>query len=102
MTENELLDDAAVTPSGYVVNDVYPSNPPLPTPMPSALLPLQTMRTIGENLTDANVTWAWYSGGWYVSDRCSDTTVRLCLCLCLRLFPFLHAHVSREELCSRE
>ena len=92
MTENELLDDAAVTPSGYVVNDVYPSNPPLPTPMPSALLPLQTMRTIGENLTDANVTWAWYSGGWYGAAHGELVSVSVSV----SVFLFLYAHTLQS------
>jgi Phosphoesterase family len=25
---------------------------------------LQTYDTIGERLSEANISWAWYSGGW--------------------------------------
>ena len=39
-----------------------------PTPNPqgafSQILPLQTAPTIGDRLTDAGDSWAWYSGGW--------------------------------------
>ena len=39
-----------------------------PTPNPqgafSQILPLQTAPTIGDRLTNAGDSWAWYSGGW--------------------------------------
>lgn len=40
-----------------------PSTPTSNTPV-SARLPLQTYDTIGDRLSAANITWAWYSGGW--------------------------------------
>ena len=30
----------------------------------AARLPLQTYDTIGDRLSDAHISWAWYSGGW--------------------------------------
>jgi phospholipase C len=40
-------------------------NAPHPaTAAANALVPNQTMPTIGDRLNDASVNWAWYSGGW--------------------------------------
>ena len=27
-------------------------------------LPLQEMKTIGDELSDKGISWAWYGGGW--------------------------------------
>jgi phospholipase C len=51
-----------VTPDGYAVNTLQPPNPPHKENDPT--LPLQDMRTIGDELTDKGVKWAWYAGGW--------------------------------------
>ncbi|HMK39948.1 MAG TPA: alkaline phosphatase family protein [Methyloceanibacter sp.] len=53
-----------VTPDGYAVNTLEPFDPPQRKGGPR--LPLQTMKTIGDELNDAKpkVTWAWYAGGW--------------------------------------
>ena len=60
-----LVTDGAVTPDGYVVNTSFTVNTPHPaTAAASALVPNQTMPTIGDRLNGANVSWAWYSGGW--------------------------------------
>ena len=40
-----------------------PTTPTSNTPI-AARLPLQTYDTIGDRLSDANISWAWYSGGW--------------------------------------
>ena len=54
-----------VTPDGYVVNTSYSVNSPHPSDAaPDTLVPEQTAPTIGDRLSDAGVTWAWYSGGW--------------------------------------
>lgn len=61
----KLLKDGAVTPDGYVVNTSFSVNAPHPaTANPAALVPNQTMPTIGDRLSEKNVSWAWYSGGW--------------------------------------
>lgn len=59
------LQDGPVTPDGYVVNTAYSVNTPHPAmAKPETLLPNQTMPTIGDRLSAANVDWAWYAGGW--------------------------------------
>jgi phospholipase C len=59
------LKDGPLTPDGYVVNTAYSVNTPHPmTAVPETLVPNQTMPTIGDRLTAANVDWAWYAGGW--------------------------------------
>lgn len=61
----ELVQDGAVTPDGYAVNTIYSAQTPHPEAAPArALLPAQTMPTIGDRLSDARVSWAWYAGGW--------------------------------------
>jgi acid phosphatase len=60
-----LVKDGAVTPEGYVVNTVQPVTGPKSTgPGAPPLIPLQDMTTIGDRLSEAGVSWAWYSGGW--------------------------------------
>jgi phospholipase C len=61
-----MIKDGAVTPDGFVVNTIDPiSTPHDPSITDSRqFLPLQTMTTIGRRLTDAGVSWAWYSGGF--------------------------------------
>ncbi len=58
--------DGFVTPDGHVVNDVdpfyRPHNPKIPA---DHRMPPQTMPNIGEEMTDAGVSWAWYADGWY-------------------------------------
>ncbi len=57
-----LVKDGVVTPDGYVVNTAYsPADPRSPK---GPYMPLQTLPTIGDRLSERGVTWAWYSGGW--------------------------------------
>ena len=64
-SSGNLLKDGAVTPDGYVVNTSFSVNTPHPaTAIPSTLVPNQTLPTIGDRLSDKQVSWAWYSGGW--------------------------------------
>ncbi len=61
------LKDGALTvaPENFAVNTIFSVNPPFPAGIsPSRQLPNQTMPTIGDELTAADVSWAWYSGGW--------------------------------------
>jgi len=61
----KMIKDGAVTPDYYVVNTSYTVNTPHPsTASATALVPNQTMPTIGDRLSAKGVTWAWYSGGW--------------------------------------
>ncbi len=60
-----LTTDGQVTPDGYVVNTSFAVNGPYPAGIPkSELVPPQTYDTIGDRLTEASVSWAWYAGGW--------------------------------------
>jgi phospholipase C len=59
------LQDNNLTDDGYVVNTSFTINTPHPADAKSeTLIPNQTAPTIGDRLSDAGVTWAWYSGGW--------------------------------------
>ena len=60
-----LVKDGPVTSDGYVVNTTYSVNQPHPAEAdPRALLPGQTMPTIGDRLDERGISWAWYAGGW--------------------------------------
>lgn len=61
----KVTKDGAVTPDGYVVNTSQSVNTPHASGTPAnQLVPNQTMPTIGDELSTANVSWAWYAGGW--------------------------------------
>lgn len=61
----KLLKDGAVTPDGYGVNTMEPvGGPHNPKIKKALLLPVQTMPTIGDRLSEKAISWAWYSGGW--------------------------------------
>jgi phospholipase C len=63
--DGKLIRDGAVTADGYAVNTIDPLSTPHDPNVPDRLrLPPQTMPTIGRRLTDAGVSWAWYSGGY--------------------------------------
>ncbi|MDB4916970.1 MAG: acid phosphatase [Gemmatimonadetes bacterium] len=60
-----LINDAPVTPDGFAVNTMYSVNNPHPkTTPPANLVPSQTNPTIGDRLSEKNISWAWYAGGW--------------------------------------
>jgi phospholipase C len=57
--------DGFVTADGFAVNTSFTVNQPHPATVPAnQLVPNQTMPTIGDRLSDAGISWAWYSGGW--------------------------------------
>lgn len=64
--KGNMTKDGFVTPRGcYVVNTAFSVNQPHPAGIASEqLVPSQTHPTIGDRLSDANLDWAWYSGGW--------------------------------------
>jgi len=62
---NPDADEEPVTPDGYAVNTIYSVSQPHPSyANVSHLLPLQNHTTIGDLLTEANISWKWYSGGY--------------------------------------
>jgi phospholipase C len=64
-SDGTVIKDGAVTPDGYAINTLFTVNNPHPATTPAAnLVPNQTFPTIGDRLSDARVSWAWYSGGW--------------------------------------
>jgi phospholipase C len=63
--KGNLVNDGAVTPDGFGVNTLFTVNTPHPANVSRAtLMPNQTDTTIGDRLSQKNVSWAWYSGGW--------------------------------------
>lgn len=60
-----LRKDGRITPDGFVVGSVEGAQAPhSATTPPGRLLPPLSAPTIGDRLSEAGVTWAWYSGGW--------------------------------------
>jgi phospholipase C len=61
-----MTKDGQVTPDGFAVNTSFTINSPHPGNVTdkTLLVPEQTAPTIGDRLSDKNVSWAWYSGGW--------------------------------------
>lgn len=60
-----LLKDGDVAPDGYAVNDVQPFYYPYQADVDAThRMPPQTLPTIGDRLSSAGVSWAWYAGGW--------------------------------------
>ncbi len=61
-----MLEDGAVTPDGIAVNTIYSVNAPHPaSAKPETLLPSQKgLVTVGDQLSERQVSWAWYGGGW--------------------------------------
>ena len=60
-----LVKDGSVRPDGYAVNTNSTINTPHPASITDTnpLVPQQTMPTIGDQLSDKGVSWAWYAGG---------------------------------------
>jgi phospholipase C len=58
--------DKVVTPDGYAVNTAFSVNHPIPPFVTdkATLVPNQTLPTIGDRLSEKQLSWAWYSGGW--------------------------------------
>jgi phospholipase C len=60
------LPAAAAICGDYAVNTMQPTA--RPQGAFSQILPTQTGKTIGDELSEADVSWAWYSGGWSNAD----------------------------------
>jgi phospholipase C len=54
----------AVACGDYAVNTIQPSNPPFGGGAKLPLIDDSRYPNIGDRLSDAGVSWAWYSGGW--------------------------------------
>jgi len=69
-----ITNDPSVTEDDYMVGTVQPFYPPFNTAHPENRLPAQTKATIGDRLSEKNISWAWYAGGWdnAVSGRVTD------------------------------
>ncbi len=61
-----LVKDGPVTSDGYAIIQMFSVNIPHPPNITDTaqLLPQQTMPTIGDRLSEKNVSWAWYGAGW--------------------------------------
>lgn len=61
-----FIKDGQVTLDGYIVNTSFTVFDPHPGSITdkTLLIPPQTMKTIGDALSERGVSWAWYSGGW--------------------------------------
>jgi acid phosphatase len=63
--DSSHMQDNNVSPDGYAINTSFTVNNPHPsTTAPDHLVPNQTMPNIGDELSQASISWAWYSGGW--------------------------------------
>ena len=65
-TRGEIIKDGILTPDGYAVNTIQPRNPPHKAKYADPSLRLQPIEydTIGDRLSDKNISWSWYSGGF--------------------------------------
>lgn len=63
--KGRLLKEGSVTADGYAVNTVQPTSLPFKLGEDATKrLPMQTLPTIGDRLTEKGISWAWYAGGW--------------------------------------
>lgn len=70
-----LIKDGSVTPDGYLVNNALSINRPRPSNAAnSALVPNLTNPTIGDRLSDKQISWAWYTGGWRNALKVPDSS----------------------------
>ncbi|MBV9521679.1 MAG: acid phosphatase [Alphaproteobacteria bacterium] len=64
--DGSMEKDGQVTPDGFAINTMQSVYMPHAASITDAarLLPPQDAPTIGDRLSEKNVSWAWYSGGW--------------------------------------
>lgn len=62
----EILIDGILTPDGYAVNTIQPFHPPFKAKYSDPNLRLKPLEydTIGDRLSEASISWKWYSGGY--------------------------------------
>jgi phospholipase C len=64
-SEGKMIKDGFISPDGYLINNCQSANMPHdPKTKPEELLPAQTIPTIGDRLSDKNISWAWYAEGF--------------------------------------
>lgn len=65
-SNGEIIRDGILTSDGYVVNTVQPFHPPFKAKYANGNMRLKplTYDTIGDRLSEKNITWGWYSGGY--------------------------------------
>jgi phospholipase C len=56
--------DPDITEDGYAVSTIQPHFPPFDSAHKKNRLPVQHQATIGDRLSEKNISWAWYAGGW--------------------------------------
>lgn len=56
--------DPDITEDGYAVSTIQPHFPPFDPAHKKHRLPPQYQPTIGDRLSEKNISWAWYAGGW--------------------------------------
>jgi len=63
---DRLVKDGDVSPDGYLVNNAFTVNTPHPPTIidRKRLIPNQALPTIGDRLSERDISWAWYAGGW--------------------------------------
>jgi len=63
--DNHVLKWGPITSDGYAVNSAFSTYNPHPLSTDKEkLLPPMDEPTIGDRLSEKNISWAWYSGGW--------------------------------------
>ncbi len=63
--DGTLIKKGAVSPEGYVINDAQPFYPPYkPNTPEKSRVPPQTLKTIGDLLSEKGVSWGWFAQGW--------------------------------------
>lgn len=64
--KGHMVRDGALSPDGYAVNNIQPFSLPYDPKAsdPATRLPLQTLPTIGDRLSEKGINWAWYGGEW--------------------------------------
>lgn len=72
----KFVRDGNLTPDFHAINTMQPpyqpsynppaagQNPAYADPAQPTTLPAQTTPTIGDRLSDRNISWAWYAGAW--------------------------------------
>jgi phospholipase C len=60
----KLTKDPTVTTDGFAVGTIQPHYPPFDSQKFDNRLPPQYHPTIGDRLSEKNISWTWYSGGW--------------------------------------
>ncbi len=63
--DGTLLKDGKVSPDGYLINDAEPYYIPHKANVSDAdRVPPLTTKTIGDLLSEKNISWGWYAEGW--------------------------------------